>query len=83
VKANLLLPEELTAQAGRDLIRYAREGNRVVLPATISGTVAAPRVMIDYQQAVRRAMRNELQERAKSLFEHLVRPKPATPPYER
>lgn len=72
LKVNLQLSEELSAQAGRDLVRYAREGNRVLLPATITGTVAAPVVMIDQQQALKRAIRNEVEERAKSLFERLL-----------
>jgi uncharacterized protein involved in outer membrane biogenesis len=72
VKANLRLSEALSAQAGRDLVRYAHEGNRVVLPATITGTVASPRVMIDEAQVLGRALRNEVQERAKSLFQRFL-----------
>lgn len=72
VKANLMLSEELSAQAGRDLVRYTREGNRVVLPALVSGTVADPSVMIDTTQALRRAVTNELQNRTKSALERLL-----------
>ncbi|MGH9163715.1 MAG: AsmA family protein [Vicinamibacteraceae bacterium] len=75
VRANLLLSEELSAQAGRDLVRYTREGNRVVLPATITGTVASPRVMIDEAAAAKRAIRNELERRTKSVLDKLLRRK--------
>ncbi|MPY88925.1 MAG: AsmA family protein [Luteitalea sp.] len=79
VRANLMLSEELSAQAGRDLVRYTREGNRVVLPATITGTVAAPRVMIDEGAAAKRALRNELERRTKSVFDKLLRRKKPQP----
>ena len=41
------LSEALSAQAGNDLRRYTREGNRVVLPAVIGGSLESPRVTID------------------------------------
>jgi uncharacterized protein involved in outer membrane biogenesis len=79
VRANLILSEELSAQAGRDLVRYTREGNRVVLPATITGTVASPSVMIDEGAAVKRAIRNELERRTKSVLDKLLRRKKPQP----
>ena len=39
---NLTLSEKLSAQAGTDLIRYTREGNRVVLPTTLERFARAP-----------------------------------------
>ena len=42
-RLDLSLSEELSKQAGTDLIRFTREGNRVVLPARVGGTIAAPR----------------------------------------
>ncbi len=72
VKADLKLSEELSAQAGRDLVRYAHEGNRVLLPATVSGTVESPLVLIDAKQAVGRAVKNELQNRANKALERLL-----------
>ncbi len=74
-RANLLLSEELSAQAGRDLIRYTREGNRVVLPATLGGTLEEPRVMIDATAAITRGLRNEVQRQLKGLFER-IKPAP-------
>ena len=66
---SLSLSKELSAQAGTDLARYASEGDRVVLPARIGGTIVAPNVMIDAAAATRRGLRNELQRRLKGLFE--------------
>jgi len=64
----LRLSEELSAQAGTDLIRYTREGNRVVLPARIGGTLSQPRITIDAAAAVKRGLRNEVERRLKGLF---------------
>jgi hypothetical protein len=70
------LSEALSAQAGTDLARFTREGNRVVLPAVIGGTLAAPRVTIDAGAAVRRGLRNEVQRRLKDILGTIV---PAPP----
>ena len=72
-RADVMLSERLSAQAGTDLYRYAREGNRVVLPASIGGTLAAPRLTIDAAAAVRRGLRNEFERRMKDLLEGLGR----------
>jgi uncharacterized protein involved in outer membrane biogenesis len=68
---NVILSPELSAQAGRDLIRVAREGNRVVLPARITGPITAPNVFVDVQAALQRAIRNRAQDELKSLFDRL------------
>jgi len=75
-EADVLLSRELSQQAGRDLYRYARQGDRIILPATISGTVASPRVFIDLSQALGRALKNELEQRGRSLLDRLLRRKP-------
>jgi hypothetical protein len=62
-RADLSLSEELSAQAGTDLARFTREGNRIVLPAAVSGSTARPRVSIDAAAATRRGLRNEVQRR--------------------
>jgi uncharacterized protein involved in outer membrane biogenesis len=72
VKADVKLSEELSSQAGRDLVRYAHEGNQVVLPAVISGTVESPFVFIDVEQALGRAVKNELQNRANEALKRLI-----------
>jgi len=66
---DLSLSEELSKQAGTDLIRFTREGNRVVLPARISGTISAPRITIDAAAAAKRGLRNETQRRLKGLLD--------------
>jgi uncharacterized protein involved in outer membrane biogenesis len=63
------LSRELSAQAGRDLYRLAREGDRIVLPARITGTVASPTVFVDVASALRRALRNRFEDEVKSLFD--------------
>ena len=63
-------------QAGTDLARFTREGNRLLLPAVISGTLDAPHVTIDAGAAVRRGLRNEVQRRLKGILGTLV---PAPP----
>ncbi|MGH9350507.1 MAG: AsmA-like C-terminal region-containing protein, partial [Vicinamibacterales bacterium] len=73
-RGELLLSESLSAQAGTDLVRYTRQGNRVVLPATIGGTLSEPRVMIDAAAAVKRGLRNEAERRLKSLLDRLKPP---------
>jgi hypothetical protein len=68
-KFDISLSEALSAQAGNDLQRYAREGNRVVLPANLAGTLEAPRVTIDAGAAVKRGLQNELGNRLKGLLD--------------
>ena len=70
---DIMLSEKLSAQAGTDLYRYTREGNRVVLPASIGGTLPAPRLTIDAGAAVKRGLRNEIERRMKDLFEEVGR----------
>ena len=67
--ADLSLSEELSKQAGTDLIRFTREGNRVVLPARLGGTIAAPRLTIDAAAATKRGLRNEVERRMKGFLE--------------
>jgi uncharacterized protein involved in outer membrane biogenesis len=67
-RVNMILSEELTSQAGTDLVRYTREGNRVVLPARVSGTLAKPRVTIDASAAIKRGIINEASRRLLELF---------------
>jgi hypothetical protein len=72
-RVDLLLSEKLSAQAGTDLYRYTREGNRVVLPASIGGTLSAPRLTIDVGAAAKRGLRNEAERRLKGLFDRFGR----------
>ncbi len=68
-KADLSLSEELSKQAGTDLARFTREGDRVVLPADLGGTMSSPRLIIDAAAATKRGLRNELQRRMKGFLE--------------
>lgn len=71
--AKVVLSRDLTAQAGTDLRRYAQEDGRVVVPAIITGTVAAPIVSIDVAAAMNRALKNEIQRKLKGLFDKIIR----------
>lgn len=66
---DLSLSEALSAQAGTDLRRYTREGNRIVLPAQVGGTLGEPRLRIDAAAAVKRGLRNEVQRRLDGLLD--------------
>jgi uncharacterized protein involved in outer membrane biogenesis len=66
--AELRLSEALSKQAGTDLVRFTREGNRVLLPARISGTLSAPRITIDAAAAAQRGLKNEIERRLRDLF---------------
>jgi hypothetical protein len=65
---DLTLSEELSAQAGTDLARYTREGDRIVLPARLGGTLEKPSITINALAAARRGIQNEIQRRFKGLF---------------
>jgi uncharacterized protein involved in outer membrane biogenesis len=73
LNADLILSRELSAQAGRDLYRYASEGDRIVLPAFVTGTAAHPNVSINVADALMRAARNKLKERMNSLLKGIIR----------
>lgn len=74
-KFDISLSEALSAQAGNDLRRFTREGNRVVLPATVGGTLESPRVAIDAAAAVKRGLRNEVEDRLKGLLDRFGTPR--------
>jgi len=65
---DMLLSEELSAQAGTDLARFTREENKVVLPARIGGTLQQPSITINATAAIRRGIQNEIGRRLKGLF---------------
>jgi hypothetical protein len=74
VRGDISLSEALSAQAGTDLYRYTREGNRIVLPATIRGTLGAPKLSIDAGAAVQRGLKNEVERRLKNLLDRFRQP---------
>ena len=68
-RTDVILSKELSAQAGRDLYKLARDGERIVLPARITGTVSSPTVFIDIQSALQRALRNRAEDELKGLLD--------------
>src|SRR5688500_10288059 len=68
-RGDVALSSELSAQAGVDLRRYAQQDGRVVVPATIGGTLQQPTVALDTGAAMRRAPGNEVQRPTKSLLD--------------
>jgi AsmA-like protein len=75
VRADVILSPDLTAQAGSDLRRYAQENGRVIVPATVTGTLRGPHVSIDVAAAARRAFGNELKRRATDFLGGLFKKK--------
>jgi hypothetical protein len=71
--AEVVLSKELTDQAGTDLRRYAQEDGRVVVPATIGGTLQSPRVVPDIAAATKRAIGNEMKRRVKTFVDDLFK----------
>ena len=73
-RADLVLSESLSKRAGRDFYRYTREGNRIVLPAVVSGTTSQPAVRIDAVAAIRRGIDNEVERQLERLLDRLKLP---------
>ena len=73
LNVDVILSRELSSQAGRDLYRYAAEGERIMLPGRITGTVAHPSITLDTAQALERALKNTIKSRAKSLLDRIIR----------
>jgi AsmA-like protein len=70
---DVTLSEALSQQAGRDLYRYARDGRRIVLPATIGGTLFEPTASVDVSRAAGRALQNKVEDELKSFLDRLLR----------
>lgn len=68
LQGQVQLSDELSKQAGRDLVRYTQEGGRVTLPATITGSAQAPQVRIDVASMARRALVNRANEEAQKAL---------------
>jgi hypothetical protein len=75
IKANARLSKELTAQAGRDLVRYTADDGRVTVPVTITGPLAAPEVGVSLASVTRRAVENELKRRTQDAIRDLLKRK--------
>jgi hypothetical protein len=68
-RMDVTLSEALSQQAGTDLRRYTREGNRIVLPVAFGGTLSAPKVTIDATAALQRGLRNEVERQLKGILD--------------
>jgi AsmA protein len=68
-RMNVTLSEALSRQAGTDFRRYTREGDRIVLPVVVAGTLSEPRVTIDAAAALQRGLRNEAERRLKGILD--------------
>jgi len=66
------LSEALTAQAGRDLVRYTADANRVTVPVTVTGPMSSPQVRVDAGALLRRAAENEVKSQIKKGTEGLL-----------
>jgi uncharacterized protein involved in outer membrane biogenesis len=63
------LSDELTKQAGRDLVRYTQEQGRVTIPATITGSADHPQVSVDVSSMAKRALTNKANEEAQKAIQ--------------
>ena len=63
------LSDELSKQAGRDLVRYTQEQGRVTVPAVITGSADHPQVAIDLTSMVKRAMTNKANEEVQKAIQ--------------
>ncbi|MEO7272481.1 MAG: AsmA-like C-terminal region-containing protein, partial [Vicinamibacterales bacterium] len=73
MRTSVRLSPELTAQAGTDLRRFTQEEGRIVVPAVISGTIAAPSVMVDVKAVATRAVQNEVKRQVRGLFDRFIK----------
>jgi hypothetical protein len=62
LRGQVQLSDELSKQAGRDLVRYTQEEGRVTLPAVITGSAGNLQVSIDVADVMKRAIRNRANE---------------------
>lgn len=58
------LSDELSAQAGRDLVRYTQDNGRVTLPINVTGSLDTLSVRVDVADAAKRAIVNRANEEA-------------------
>jgi hypothetical protein len=69
-RGDVQLSDDLSKQAGRDLVRYTQQEGRVTLPATIAGSADAPQVRIDVANMAKRALTNRANEEAQKLLKN-------------
>jgi uncharacterized protein involved in outer membrane biogenesis len=67
------LSDDLSKQAGRDLVKYTQKDGRVTLPAKVSGSADDLHVGVDAGDLAKRAVTNAASEQAKKLLQGLGR----------
>lgn len=67
------LSDDLSKQAGRDLVKYTQKDGRVTLPATVTGSADNLHVGIDTGDLAKRAVTNAAADQAKKLLQRLGR----------
>lgn len=65
----LQLSDDLSKQAGRDLVRYTQQDGRVTIPARVTGSAENPLVTIDVSDLLQRAITNKAVEEAGKAIE--------------
>ena len=73
LKGLVQLSQELSKQAGPDLVRYTSQDGKVTLPVTVTGSAGKFTVTPDLGEAARRAITKELSEGLKSLFKKIIK----------
>lgn len=76
LRGRVQLSDELSKQAGSDLVRFTQDQGRVTLPVTVSGSVESPSVRVDVGDMAKRALQNaanEQKERAKTQATEAVK----------
>ena len=68
-QGQIQLSDELSKQAGRDLVRYTQEQGRVTIPAVITGSADHPQVSIDLSSMAKRALTNKANEEAQKAIQ--------------
>lgn len=69
----LQLSDDLSKQAGRDLVKYTQKDGRVTLPAKVNGSADDLHVGIDAGDMAKRAITNAATDKAKKLLQGLGR----------
>jgi hypothetical protein len=67
------LSDELSKQAGRDLVRLTQKDGRATLPATVTGPVDDLQVRIDVAGLAKQAITNSAVDAAKNLLKRIGR----------
>lgn len=68
LQGRLQLSEALSAEVNSTMLRLSQDKGKVTLPATITGTFAAPNVRVDVGDITRRAVKNTVTEAAPKLL---------------